>query len=68
MGEESERITLPIDIKKLEERLGAITRGFSLTRQGPAIPECRAGAQHVLPQCPHDAVRAGAVSENVDGS
>lgn len=71
MGEESVRMTLPMPMKKLV----AAVRHQLNARQGAhryevrqSIPKCGSRGKHVLPYCPHDAVRAGSEAEDGDGA
>lgn len=69
IGEASDRITLPIDMKKL--RAQCISRcPYCLFRRQKrhGIPKCCPGGAHILAQGPHNPVGPSAVSEDADGA
>lgn len=65
IGELSDRITLPMDMKKLEIRQWLRFHPLPLRNRLVISPKRSARTQHVLTQCSHDTVGSGAVSEDV---
>jgi hypothetical protein len=49
-----------------EETEDAVSQRSTKARESWIIPEGSTGAQHVLAERPHDAVRASAVAEDID--
>ncbi len=69
IGEESLRITLPMDMKKLHRVSCPLSLSLPVIALPPPflnLPKRCAGCRHVLAQRPHDTVRTGAVPEDVD--
>lgn len=64
LGSASDRMTLPIDMKKLRN-LVSIEQD---AKEEAGKPKGGTGSEHILAQRPHDSVGAGSVSENVDSA
>lgn len=69
-------MTLPMPMKKLGCSGWALAQSLDggratepkCTKGRQSIPECGSRGKHVLPYCPHDAVRACSEAEDGDGA
>lgn len=67
IGDESVRMALPMDIKKLYERSHQLSYIMILSTR-LHLPKGGSGPRHILRQSPHNAVWSGTVSKYVHSS